>query len=153
MSENGTNEPQYLSRYEHGVDEKRRLQIPSKWRSEDPNLVYTVIYWSKGALQPPCLLVLPPTAMKRLMGKIAEMSFSDPKAEALRRFLGANSDTVTPDKSGRVCLPDEMAKKAGIGEKAILIGMFDRFQIWSPENYNAVNVIDDAHSMEALALI
>ncbi len=153
MSENGTSEPQYLFRYEHGVDEKRRVQIPAKWRSDNAEVVYTLILWKKSTPQPPCLLVLPPTAMKRLVEKISAMPFSDPKAEALRRLLGANSDQVTPDKSGRICLPDEMAKKAGIGEKAILIGMFDRFQIWNPDSYNTVNVIDDAHSPEALDLI
>jgi len=153
MSENVANEPQYLFRYEHGVDEKRRVQIPAKWRSEDANVVYTLMLWKKSTQQPPCLLVLPPTAMKRLVDKISAMPFSDPKAEALRRLLGANSDQVVPDKSGRICLPDEMAKKAGIGTQVVLIGMFDRFQIWNPDDYNAVHVIDDAHSPEALDLI
>ena len=60
MSDDKTIPPTYYnSCYRHGVDEKRRVQIPAKWRPEADGVELTIILWPKhqaGA----CLRVLPP---------------------------------------------------------------------------------------------
>ena len=142
----------YSSTYEHGVDEKRRVQIPAKWRAANGEVTFTLIVWKK-ANQPTCLLALPPAVMKALMDKIAAMSFSDPRAEALRRLIGTKSDQVTCDKAGRICIPEMMAQEAGIDKQAVLTGMLDRFQIWSPDRYAPVSQIDEALKDDAMNLI
>jgi DNA-binding transcriptional regulator/RsmH inhibitor MraZ len=46
MSDAKTVPPTYYnSCYRHGVDEKRRVQIPAKWRPEEPGTELTVILW------------------------------------------------------------------------------------------------------------
>jgi len=83
--------------------------------------------------------------MAALMKELNAMSNSDPNKVVLKRFLGSQSVQVTLDKSGRICLPEEMARVAGISDAAVLVGMLDKFEIWSPERYDkvfaAVNVI------------
>lgn len=91
--------------------------------------------------------------MQRLMNTITAMPYSDPKADSLRRLLGKNSDTVQVDKAGRICLPEMMAKGAGIDREAVLIGSWDRFEIWNPERYEATSKVDDALAPEAFKLI
>lgn len=153
MSENANSSTViYSSCYPHGVDEKRRVQIPAKWRPENGEVTFTLMVWKKSQ-QEACLLALPPEVMKTLMGKIAAMPFSDPRAEALRRLLGTKSDQVTVDKAGRITLPDSMAKDAGIEKQAVLVGMWDRFQIWSPERYAATSKADEELTGEAMNLI
>jgi MraZ protein len=142
----------YSSSYSHGVDEKRRVQIPSKWRGEEKEVTFTLIVWKK-ASQEACLLALPPEVMKTLMAKIAAMPFSDPRAEALRRLLGTKSDQVTTDKAGRICLPEAMAREAGIDKQAVLVGMWDRFQIWDPVRYAPTRDLDEALTNDAMSLI
>jgi MraZ protein len=71
----------------------------------------------------------------------------------LRRLLGKNSDQAKIDKSGRICLPEMMAKGAGIDGDAVLIGSWDRFEIWSPSRYEAASQVDDALASEAFKLI
>jgi MraZ protein len=85
--------------------------------------------------------------------KLTAMPFGDPKAEALRRFLGEKSDMVTCDKAGRITLPEQMAKAVGIEKEAILAGMFDRFQIWSPDRFDATRPAVEALAPEAFKLI
>ena len=153
MSENGNAEPLFNSLYRHGVDEKRRIQIPAKWRPTQRETVLTLILWPNGAQQDACLLVLPPKVSRVLVEKLTAMPFGDPKAEALRRFLGEKSDTVTCDKAGRITLPESMAKKVEIEKEAVLNGMFDRFQIWNPERYEASRAAVDALAPEAFKLI
>ena len=139
-------EPIYQARYRHGVDEKRRVQIPAKWRPTAEGVEYALVLWPHNDKPDACLLVLPPKAFADFFQKITAMPFGDPKAEALRRILGEKSDRVPLDKAGRVCLPEEMARAAGITSEALLNGMFDRFQIWNPERYEATKA-----GVEALA--
>src|SRR5437899_3647770 len=122
----------YTSSYRHGVDGKRRVQIPAKWRPAQPE-VLTLVLWPKGTMPEACLLVLPPKEWQDLVQKLKAMPFADPKAEALRRLLGRKSDRVTLDKGGRICLPEGMAKAAAIEKEAVLVGLLDRFKIWNPE--------------------
>lgn len=153
MTGNGNGERiSYKSRYKHGVDDKRRVQIPAKWRS-NADSVYSIYVWRTDSQQFPCLLVLPPRTAEKLENQLMEMPFGDPKAESLRRLLGANSDDVSVDRAGRICIPDTLAKQAGINGEAILVGLFDRFQIWNPEFYAQVEAVDQAQESQARSLI
>jgi len=142
----------YNSLYRHGVDEKRRVQVPAKWRS-DAEVVFTIIPWGVKSLAGACLLGLPPEEFAALVAKVKAMSFSDPKAEALRRLIGADSIQVTVDRAGRICLPEPMAKVAGIEGEAVLVGLLDRFQIWNPARFEAIRAVDETLSQEAFSLI
>jgi MraZ protein len=148
-----SNEPIYQARYRHGLDDKRRVQIPAKWRSAEEGVQFALILWPHNGQSDACLLVLPPAAFAELVQKIKAMPFADRKAEALRRILGEKSDRVQVDKAGRICLPDWMASAVGIKSEAVLNGMFDRFQIWSPERYEETRAAVDALAPDAFSLI
>ena len=154
MGENDENAPLFFSsEYKFGIDSKRRIQVPAKWRGVSSGGTYTLLVWRKKAGHGACLLALPPAAMVDLMKKLKEMPFADPKAEALRRSLGARSDQVVLDKAGRICLPDKLAAAAGLKEDALMVGMFDRFQIWDPERYASASVLDEEIYDDAIQLL
>ncbi len=154
MGESAESAPLFFSsEYQFGIDSKRRIQIPAKWRGIPGGGALTLLVWRKKAGHGACLLALPPAAMADFMQKLKEMPFADPKAEALRRSLGARSDQVVLDKAGRICLPDKLAAAAGLGEEALLIGMFDRFQIWDPERYAAASAMDEEIYDDAIQLL
>ncbi len=142
----------YNSVYTHGVDEKRRLQIPAKWRPSEAGIEFTLIVWPK-AKEGPCLRVLPPEQMNRLMRDIDAMPNSDPNKVVLKRFIGSESVQAPVDKAGRICLPEAMAKAAGIGNEAVLVGLLDRFEIWSSEGYQKVKTSDAILAQEAFKLM
>jgi MraZ protein len=144
----------YNSTYRHGVDDKRRLQIPAKWRPSEPGTEFTVILWPKSK-EGPCLRVLPPKEMDELMASIDAMPNSDPSKVVLKRFIGSESTQVALDKAGRICLPDEMARAAGIelNKEALLVGLLDRFEIWNLERYEKVRAADAVMAQEAFKLM
>jgi len=142
----------YNSLYRHGVDEKRRIQIPAKWRPVESGIEFTLIYWPKDKLGP-CLRVLPPEEMAKLKRDIDAMPNGDPGKVVLKRFIGSESVQVTLDKGGRICLPEEMAKAAGIKDEAVLVGLLDRFEIWNPERYEKVRASDAIMAQEAFKLM
>lgn len=143
----------YNSIYHHGVDEKRRVQIPAKWRPAQENFQFTILLLPSTATRELYLLVLPPEPLALLWDKLKAMPYRDPKADSLRRLLGKNSDQVVPDKAGRICLPEAMARSAAIEREAVLIGSWDRFEIWNPQRYEAISRLDDAAAPEAFQLI
>ena len=142
----------YNSLYRHGVDEKRRVQIPAKWRPVEAGVEFTLILWPK-AKEGPCLRALPPEEMSALMRDIDAMPNGDPNKVVLKRFIGSESIQVALDKAGRICLPEEMAKAAGIGDEAVLVGLLDRFEIWNPERYEKVRASDAIMAQEAFKLM
>jgi MraZ protein len=91
--------------------------------------------------------------MGRLMQSIDEMPNSDPKKVVLKRIIGSDSAQASVDKAGRICLPDEMARKAEIKAEAMLVGLLDRFEIWNPERYEKVQVADAALAPDAFKLM
>jgi MraZ protein len=140
MTDGGANNSMsFTSVFEHGVDEKRRVQIPAKWRPKDPEMELTVMIW--GSNENVCLRVLPPTQFQKLRDKIEAMPGSKEKVSRLRH-LGSNSESVVVDKGGRICLPERMTRAAGITEDATLVGLFEKFEIWNPKRYETVAAAD-----------
>ena len=153
MSSEPLNEPIYYnSTYVHGVDEKRRVQIPSKWRPQKPHYL-TLILWPRGSMIDACIHVLPPLEWERLVAKAQSLPFADPKAQALRRLIGKKSDRVLLDRGGRICIPEAMATAAAIGKEAALVGLIDRFEIWNPKRHEAAGAEDDQMQHLAFELI
>jgi len=142
----------YNSRFRHGVDEKRRVQIPAKWRPQRADLELTLILWPREGVGQ-CVRVLPPSQMAKLMQSIADMPNSDQKKVVLKRLIGSGSAQATVDKAGRICLPDEMAREAGLKDEAVLVGLLDRFEIWNPERYAKVQAADAALAPDAFRLM
>jgi MraZ protein len=153
MSDAKKDEPIYYnSRFRHGVDEKRRVQIPAKWLPQRAGVELTLVLWpreSAGA----CIRVLPPAQMAKLMQSIDDMQNSDPRKVVLKRIIGSGSAQAGVDKSGRICLPDEMAREAGLKDEAVLVGLLDRFEIWNPDRYEKVQATDAALAQEAFKLM
>ena len=145
---------EYCSEYRHSMDDKRRVQIPAKWRSQDgAEVEYTLVRWPHGPQPEACLMVFPPDEWQALVAKVKSMPFVDPKAQALRRLLSRKSVQAALDKAGRICVPEELAKKVGIEREVVLVGLLDCFQIWNPERYNAVSAEDELLFAEAFELL
>jgi len=142
----------YNSFYPRGVDEKRRIQVPAKWRPSGGGVEFTIIVWPD---EPAgiYLRVIPPEGMAKLDEILGEILRKDPRKGVLKRVIGKNSEQVALDRAGRICLPDSMAQAAGIKDEAVLVGCIDHFQIWNPERYKNVQVSDEVLAAEAFKLI
>lgn len=152
MSSGETDTQIYNSVYRHGVDEKRRIQIPAMWRPTEPGVQFTVIVWPQRT-EGPCLRVLPPKEMAELMAELDAIPNGDRRKTILKRIIGSESTQVTLDKAGRICVPEEMASAAGITEEATLVGLLDRFEIWDPARHEKVKAADSVMAQEAFTMM
>ena len=130
----------YNGEFHHGVDDKRRVQVPSRW-CPPKTTEFTLVVWPKHQAGV-CLRVLPPDQMVKLMQQIEAMPANDPNKGLLKRSIGSQSVQVKVDNAGRICIPETLAAAAEISDKAVLVGLLDRFEVWSPARYEKVRTVD-----------
>ncbi len=135
--------PAYKGQFTHGLDDKRRLQVPSRWRPASGEMEWMAMLWPKGGVQGVFINVLTPDSYSRVMGKLNAASLTDENAAVVMRYFSRNSGELIMDKAGRVVVPENLARQAGIDKEAILVGMWERFEIWAPERYNPAAAQED----------
>jgi MraZ protein len=143
----------YNSLYRHGLDPKRRLQVPSKWRSEEGGDELTVVIWRQYGGVGACLRVLPAAELARVRQTISNLPAGDPLKTALRHMIGPDSEQVTLDTAGRLLLPERMAQEAGLDGEAVMVGLLDYFEIWNSERYQKVRIFQEMQAQEAFKLM
>lgn len=121
----------FNGRYEHQLDAKRRMRIPSKLRTKLGNN-YSVTIGSDF-----CLWILPEEAACRLQDKLSEMDASDPQARAAKRAVLGAMFSPEEDSQGRFIIPKALANYAGIEKSVVLIGQKDYIEVWAAEKYAA----------------
>ena len=97
--------------------------------------------------------VLPPKELAELMDSLDAMPNGDPNKTVLKRIIGQESVQVALDKAGRICVPEELARAAGIEEEVVLVGLLDRFEIWDPQRFARVKAADAVMAQEAFKLM
>lgn len=135
--------------------ENRRTQVPSKWLPEDFDpktkpVEFSVIVWAKSA-HGTCLRVMTREKMDEWIGQLN--ASNDPRKGELKRMLGRDSAQLQVDKQGRILIPEAMAQAAGITDRAVFVGLFDRFEIWSPERNTAQRVAEKADARDLLSTL
>ncbi|NLK63192.1 MAG: division/cell wall cluster transcriptional repressor MraZ [Fusobacteria bacterium] len=120
----------FMGEFNHNVDEKGRLMLPSKFRDGLINNEYVI---TRGLDN--CLFLFPIEEWKEFEEKMKKLSLTKKDARAFIRFLfsGATNDIL--DKQGRIKLSDTLKKYANIEKEVVVTGAFNRIEIWSKENW------------------
>ena len=112
--------------FEHTLDAKNRLTMPSKFRSALAGKVFLV----KGAET--CLSVYPEdpyTAMTS--AALAGLNPLSGQARELSRFFYSNAMEVELDGAGRIMLPARFMEHAGITSREVVVaGAGDCLELW-----------------------
>jgi MraZ protein len=112
--------------YTPKLDEKGRLFLPAKFRDEmKEGLVIT-----RG--QDRALDIRTRESFAQFTEKFSRTSQTDAQTRAYGRMLFALASEQVPDKQGRVSLTPELRQYAGLDRDAVVIGIFDRIEIWEP---------------------
>ena len=142
----------YNGRFCHGVDDKRRMQVPAKWRPRKAGIELTLILWPVKSVGS-CVRVLTPLQFARLVLALEELPNSDPHKVTLRRIIGGGSAQASLDRTGRICLPEDVARGAGLNDQAQLVGCINYFEIWNPELFDKVQAVDAVLAPDAFQLM
>ena len=119
--------------FDHTLDAKNRLTVPSKFRAALAGKVFLV----KGADR--CLSVYPETTYTTMTSAaLAEMNPLSAQARELSRLFYANAMETELDGAGRVMLPARFMEHAGIGSREVVVaGAGDCLELWDRASWEA----------------
>ena len=132
----------FMGEYNHTIDEKGRLIIPSKFREELGNS-FVVTKGLDG-----CLFAYDNTEWTALEEKLKKLPLTNRDARAFARFMLAGAALVEVDKQGRILLPQVLRGFAELEKDVVLIGVASRIEIWSKDKWNEMS---DASDMDEIA--
>jgi MraZ protein len=127
----------FVGRYEHSIDEKGRMTIPARFREALETGAYITMGFDHN------LVVYTTSYFNIISEKVREMSNTDPKTRQLRRLLFSKAALLEFDKAGRILIPQFLRDSVDIHDNAIVTGVGDYFEIWSPEIWEAQNILLD----------
>ena len=116
----------FTGTFEHTLDAKNRLTIPSKFRAE----LSKGVYLSRAIEN---VISLYPTETYTAMTDQALAHFTNPlsvQARETRRLLFGTAQETELDSAGRVMLTPRFLEHAGIGREVVITGVGDCLEIW-----------------------
>ena len=132
----------FTGEYRHSVDEKGRVAVPSKFRSQLADGAF-VSRWIDS-----CLAIFPRSAFDDLAAKVSGLPIADPGSRAFSRFLFSGAIEVELDRQGRVVVPAYLREWAGLEAEAVVVGSRDHAEIWAPARWEAVRrELEDAGAL------
>jgi MraZ protein len=120
----------FIGEYYYNLDSKGRLAIPSKIR---PQLGESVII-TRGLDN--CLFIYEKKEWEILAEKIKNLPLSQANSRAFSRLMLAGAMEVNIDSQGRILIPDYLKRFAQLKKKVVLVGVYNRLEIWDEDLWN-----------------
>lgn len=120
----------FVGEYKHSIDEKGRLIIPARFRSSFGDKIFL----SKGF--EPCLLVLTPEEIEKIQHKIKENSLTNKMVRKFSRAFFSGMVEASFDSQGRILIPENLRRYAGISREAMVVGTGFYVEIWELDSWN-----------------
>ena len=118
--------------YVHRIDAKGRLPVPVAFRR---GLVQEGARTVVVTPLDQCLAAYAPSEWTRLEDQLRTLpAFSRP-VKALTRLLMSRAADCELDVQGRILLPAPLRAAAGLDREALVVGVLNRFEVWSPERW------------------
>ena len=120
----------FRGRYQHTIDPKGRLSVPAKFREALAQFVQ-----HDGALMVvpngECLEVHPLEEWERIEKSLNEQSVFREDVRAVSRLYMSKAKQVELDAAGRILIPPDTRKQAGLAKEVTLVGGgLARFEVW-----------------------
>ena len=136
----------FTGRHKLNVDDKGRLQIPSRVRGQLAEACGLQLVITLG---PECVEIYPAAEFRRRCELIKNMPNRDERTTVQRIFVGYAVETEL-DGQGRMIIPPSLRDKKKLnGVEVSLIGQIDHFELWPDSEWEAST--EAAHASYAKA--
>lgn len=118
-----------IGEYIHSIDSKKRLAIPSKFRIElGSKLVLT-----RGLDN--SLFLYPKKDWDAFVEKLKKLPLGQSDNRSFARLMLSGAIETEIDNLGRILIPEYLKDYALLKKKVVLVGVLNRLEIWSEENW------------------
>lgn len=125
----------FYGEYEHTIDKKGRLIIPSKFREAFKEYDVERFFITRGLDR--CLFMFTENEWKSQESKFKSISFTKSEARKFNRLYFAGASQIECDKQGRILIPKFLKDYAGIKRDVMIIGVSNRIEVWSQEAWKS----------------
>jgi len=120
----------FLGTYEPKLDDKGRVILPARFREDmEGGIVLT-----RG--QEHCIYAFPAQEFEQMTVELRRAPLSSKQARDYVRVLLSGAYKEVPDKQGRITLPPDLRKYAGLDRELTVIGAGSRAEIWNSQAWN-----------------
>jgi len=119
----------FMGEFHHTIDTKNRLIVPAKFREA----LGTEFVLTRGMDN--CIFGYPLSEWEQLEEKLKQLPLAKKDARAFVRFFYSAAVQCTPDKQGRIMIPQALSTHASLEKECVLIGVSNRIEIWSQEKW------------------
>jgi MraZ protein len=130
----------FVGQYEHQMDEKGRVSLPSAFRREADSDRFVLMQW-----EPEYLTLFTASKWVDVQQRLLDFRRGDPQAWNQVRLIVSGAVEVSPDKQGRILVPAPLQAAAGLAGAVLLSGNIDRVELWNPERYREVVLAAAGH--------
>jgi MraZ protein len=120
----------FIGEYQHSIDPKKRLAVPSKFRVELKNKVIVTRGLDK------CLFIYPVKVWDELANKLGTLPVGEAGTRSFIRLMLAGAIDVEVDKQGRILIPDFLKEYAGLNKNVTIAGVYNRLEIWDEKKWS-----------------
>lgn len=125
----------FLSTFEKPLDAKRRIVVPQEFRATVAGPFDGV--WCFPSVEADCIEGGGKALFDRHEALINEFEVGDPLRYALEFTVRGGMAQLSFDTAGRITLPENLCEQFGLTDWVVVVGLGDRFQIWSRDSFQA----------------
>ncbi len=121
------------------IDDKGRVAIPTAFRDAVARECGNRLVVTYSPLEETgCLWIWPQTTWEKVRDEVNALPrLKGPNRTLQLKLVGA-ATFIEPDASGRVLLPASHRNAVGLDKKAVLLGMGNKFELWSEAAHQAM---------------
>lgn len=119
----------FLGEYSHNLDDKGRLTLPARMRE----LLGVSVVVTRGLER--CLLVFPAADFEKFLSGVNTVGMGGADVRGLSRYFSSKATEDSPDKQGRINLPQPLREHANLNGEVMVVGAFDHVELWNPALY------------------
>lgn len=129
------------------LDSKGRFAVPIRYRDllneiSQGQMVCTI------DLHHPCLLLYPLPEWEVIEQKLSHLSSMNPIERRVQRLLLGHASECVMDSAGRLLLASMLRQHAGLTKEAMLVGQFNKFELWDEQTWYQ-QVKEDIHAEQS----
>ena len=119
------------------VDDKGRLAIPTMYRELVAGACANRLVVTYNPFEHGCLWLFPHAEWEQVRDQVNALPSVKAAHRNLQMKLVGAAALVEPDNAARILLPASQRSTAGIEKKAVLLGMGNKFELWSEQAHLA----------------
>ncbi len=115
----------FFGSFEHTLDEKNRLLIPSRLRGELGSKVF-IMKGYEGSLS-----LYPENQFSKYIEKLEHLPYESKLSRDIERISLSSVFEIDVDKVNRIQIPTALINKYSISKEVVVVGVINHIEIWS----------------------